>query len=154
MSVEFLFIPKVLPLAPRPMSDELLSSWLCRVATANALSFGELLESARNGYLPRPAGTIDLGLPTAWRIRLSTFCRIPESWIRAIDLQSHFQVEISPGSRTNAYFAPILANPLCSSPGHFAFTADTINANDTARSILTPTGHLRSELTARAIYLR
>ena len=65
-----------------------------------------------------------------------------------------FQVEISPGSHTNAYFASILANPLCSSLGHFAFTADTINANDTARSILAPTGHLRSELTARAIYPR
>ena len=125
MSVEFLYIPKVLPLAPRPISDELLSSWLCRVATANALSFGELLESARNGYLPRPAGTMDLGLPTAWRIRLSTFCRIPESWIGAIDLQSHFPgrnlawfthqriFRLNPGERSVQ-----LARPFCVHCGH------------------------------------
>jgi len=146
MSVEFLFIPKVLPLAPRPMSDELLSSWLCRVATANALSFGELPEGARNGYLPRPAGTMDLGLPTAWRIRLSTFCRIPESWIRAIDLQSHF-----PG-RNLAWFthqrifrlnpgepSVELARPFCVHCGH------------DQRERYSP---VYSELTARTIYPR
>jgi TniQ len=90
MSVEFQFIPVVLPMAPRPMSDELLPSWLHRVATANALSFGELLESARAGRLPGLVGVMDHGLPTAWRTRLATFCRIPESRIRLIDLQSQF----------------------------------------------------------------
>jgi len=90
MSVEFQFIPGVLPIAPRPMSDELLSSWLHRVATANALSFGELLDSVRADRLPGLAGVMDYDLPTVWRIRLATFCRIPESRIRLIDLQSQF----------------------------------------------------------------
>jgi hypothetical protein len=90
MSVDFRFIPIVLPMAPRPMSDELLSSWLHRVATANALSFGELLESVRAERLPELTGVMDHGLPTAWRTRLATFCRIPESWIHVIDLQSQF----------------------------------------------------------------
>jgi hypothetical protein len=90
MSVEFRFVPAVLPMAPRPMSDELLSSWLHRVATANALSFGELVESARAGHLPRPAGVMDHGLSIAWRTRLAKFCRITENHIRVIDLQSQF----------------------------------------------------------------
>jgi len=90
MSVEFRFVPEVLPMAPRPMSDEWISSWLHRVATANTLSFGELLESVRGGHLPSLDRAMDHALPMAWRTRLATFCRIPESWISAIDLRSHF----------------------------------------------------------------
>ena len=90
MSLEFQFIPTALPIAPRPIHDELLSSWLHRVADANALSLGELLESARWQHLPGLTTVLDYGLSIAWRTRLAAFCRIPESWLRLIDLQCQF----------------------------------------------------------------
>ena len=49
-----------------------------RVAAANTLTFGELLESARGGHLPGPTGSMDHALPTAWQTRLAAFCPIPE----------------------------------------------------------------------------
>jgi hypothetical protein len=90
MSIEFEFVPAVLPIAPRPMSDELISSWLHRTATANKLSFGELIESARSANIAPLAGALDHDLPAAWRARLASFCRVRESRISFIDLRAHF----------------------------------------------------------------
>ena len=43
----FIFLPAHLPMAPRPLQKELLSSWLGRLAAANALGFEELLDVLR-----------------------------------------------------------------------------------------------------------
>ena len=44
--------PAELPFAPRPYSDELLSSWLLRVAAANLISLQELLDAFEDRYGP------------------------------------------------------------------------------------------------------
>jgi hypothetical protein len=44
--------PAELPFAPRPYSDELLSSWLLRVAAANLVSLHELLGGFEDHYGP------------------------------------------------------------------------------------------------------
>ena len=36
------FVPEVLPIAPRPIAGELISSWLLRVSFANGLTLAEL----------------------------------------------------------------------------------------------------------------
>src|SRR5579883_35789 len=86
----FRFIPDTLPFAPRPFREEVLSSWLQRVADANQLTFGELLESARDSQLPTITTVLDYRLPFAWRLRLAAFCRVPEAWLRAIDLAGQY----------------------------------------------------------------
>ena len=42
--------PAQLPIAPRPISTELLSSWLLRVAAANQLPFSEFLDAFESQY--------------------------------------------------------------------------------------------------------
>jgi transcriptional regulator with XRE-family HTH domain len=38
------FVPEVLPIAPRPIAGELISSWLLRVSFANGLTLAELVQ--------------------------------------------------------------------------------------------------------------
>jgi hypothetical protein len=52
----FVSLPAHLPVAPRPLAGELLSSWLGRLAAANALEFEELLEVLRARLAPPRAG--------------------------------------------------------------------------------------------------
>ena len=39
------FVPEVLPIAPRPIPGELISSWLLRVSFANCLTLAQLIEA-------------------------------------------------------------------------------------------------------------
>ena len=52
----FIFLPAHLPMAPRPLQGELLSSWLGRLAAANALGFEELLDVLRVRLASSPRG--------------------------------------------------------------------------------------------------
>jgi hypothetical protein len=56
-------VPDVLPLAPRPVTSELRSSWLLRVAAANVLTLAELLNAVAERH-PH-AGTDDAFLDDA-----------------------------------------------------------------------------------------
>jgi len=80
--------PARLPFAPRPISPELLSSWLLRVAAANCIDLWDLLhglECRYGGVLTnRP---IDFGLPDAAVQALSKFCQVAPAKIRALDLR-------------------------------------------------------------------
>ena len=42
--------PAQLPIAPRPISTELLSSWLLKVAAANQIPLRELLDALESQY--------------------------------------------------------------------------------------------------------
>jgi hypothetical protein len=79
--------PRQLPFAPRPISTELLSSWLLRVAAANFIQLSELLAGFECRY-GRVLTTvpIDYCLPDAALTALSQFCRVPGKKIRALDL--------------------------------------------------------------------
>ena len=62
MEQPFVSLPAAhLPVAPRPLAGELLSSWLGRLAAANALDFGELLELVRVRLAPPRAGAFYAG---------------------------------------------------------------------------------------------
>ena len=80
--------PARLPFAPRPISTELLSSWLLRVAAANCVELSELLQGLEYRYgrvltnLP-----IDYSLPDAAVRALSQFCRVAPEKIRVLDLR-------------------------------------------------------------------
>jgi hypothetical protein len=70
--------PLQLPFSPRPFSQELLSSWLLRVAAANCVSLNELLVGfeLRNRRLEFE-GTIDYRLTESTVEALAVFCRTP-----------------------------------------------------------------------------
>jgi hypothetical protein len=42
------FVPEVLPIAPRPIAGELISSWLLRVSFANGFTLAELVQGIEN----------------------------------------------------------------------------------------------------------
>ena len=44
------FAPAQLPIAPRPVSSELFSSWMLRVASGNCISLWELFEAVGSKY--------------------------------------------------------------------------------------------------------
>ena len=76
----FVSLPTHLPVAPRPLGGELLSSWLERLAAANALSFGELLEALRVRLAPSRAAEfyphrLDYGCSRPLTKALSTLSR-------------------------------------------------------------------------------
>src|ERR1019366_4330004 len=80
--------PIQLPFAPRPISTELLSSWLLRVAAANLVSLRELLQGFefRYGRVLTNA-TVDYFVGDAAVAALSQFCRVAPEKIRALDLR-------------------------------------------------------------------
>jgi hypothetical protein len=91
------FVPHHLPVPIEPFQEELLSSWLLRVANANAISREELIEAAAvhsdNNVIveSRPvASSLDYQLNPEARQRLSVFCRIPETTITGLELCHHF----------------------------------------------------------------
>jgi hypothetical protein len=47
------FVPEVLPIAPRPIAGELISSWLLRVSFANSLTLAELVQGIHPGRSQR-----------------------------------------------------------------------------------------------------
>src|SRR4051794_26679901 len=75
-------------MAPRPRSDELRSSWLRRVAAANALPFTELLD-ALTTLLPPPLDDeirLDCRSPRRLCEALPAWCRLDVSRVEALDL--------------------------------------------------------------------
>ena len=82
------FAPAQLPLAPRPLPDELLSSWLMRTAAANAVSFKELVEvlEIRDPESLVPGQMLDYSVPEITLRALSHFTRVPYSTLRKLDL--------------------------------------------------------------------
>ena len=80
--------PAQLPLAPRPLPTELVSSWLLRVAGANFVSLDELLHGFHSSYptVPHPV-SLDLGLPPSFLQAIARFCRVPIATIQALDLE-------------------------------------------------------------------
>ena len=79
--------PTQLPLAPRPIADELFSSWLLRVAAANCVTLQELLDGLDSVYpgMP-PLVSIDLDLPPLFLRSLSVFCRVSVDRLQSLDL--------------------------------------------------------------------
>jgi hypothetical protein len=80
--------PKELPLAPRPISTEVLSSWLLRIAAANLVSLQELLQGFESHYGRVLTNVpIDYSLSPAAVAALSRFCRVAPETIRRLDLR-------------------------------------------------------------------
>ena len=80
--------PAQLPIAPRPISTELLSSWLLRVAAANQIPLCELLdalESQHGSVLTNDP--FDYAVPRAAVKALSRFCRVAPRAVRMLDLR-------------------------------------------------------------------
>ena len=110
MTTQF-FVPEVLPMAPRPHSDELLSSWLHRIAAANWLSLSELLDSVwRPGDCLQDLQFADYRMPAAWRSRLATLCRLPSDQLSSLELQHRF-----PGIDTGWFTYGLASLPFCAS---------------------------------------
>ena len=79
--------PAQLPFSPRPIPAELFSSWLLRVAAANCITLGELLDALESRY---PGATcsksLDLSLPHLFLQSLAEFCRVPVDRLHGLDL--------------------------------------------------------------------
>jgi hypothetical protein len=75
-----------LPFAPRPLPDELLLSWVCRLAAANHvrldLFFPELERTNRYRLNCDPGESVIL--------RLATMARLPASRVRSLLLPNQF----------------------------------------------------------------
>ncbi len=93
----FIFLPAHLPMAPRPLQGELLSSWLGRLAAANALGFEELLDVLRVRLASSPrAGSfypsrLDYACSAPLINTLATLSRLPASRIAGLDLRRRFR---------------------------------------------------------------
>jgi hypothetical protein len=80
--------PAELPFAPRPYSDELLSSWLLQVAAANLVSLHELLDGFEDHYGPVLINVrIDYAISNAAITALAKFCRVAPEKIHALDIR-------------------------------------------------------------------
>ena len=80
--------PSQLPIAPRPIPTELLSSWLLRVAAANQISLRELLDAfeCQHGSVLTNE-LMDYAIPPAAVRALSRFCRVEPGTVRMLDLR-------------------------------------------------------------------
>ena len=82
------FVPEALPIAPRPIPGELISSWLLRVSFANGLTVAQLIEAIETrfpGLSLRPA-FIDVQLSPRTRFALAKFLRVPKDEAKAHEL--------------------------------------------------------------------
>jgi len=72
------FVPEVLPIAPRPIAGELMSSWLLRVSFANGLTLAELVQGieARFPEVSLRGAFIDEQLSLCARSALAKFLRV------------------------------------------------------------------------------
>jgi hypothetical protein len=83
---------RCLPFAPRPVTGELISSWLLRVAAQNCTTLRELLTAVPLAY-PKAdveVACLDYGLPSEFRAGLAQFCRVSAYAIRNLELQHQF----------------------------------------------------------------
>ena len=80
--------PRQLPMAPRPIVGELVSSWLSRVAAANCISLDELLDalSLVNRWSRSPSECLDVNLDQVMQLALSDFCRVPSELVSQLTL--------------------------------------------------------------------
>jgi TniQ len=83
------FAPSQLPFVPRPLSCELISSWLLRVAAANHVPLADLLDGFESQYpkIWEPGELIDCSLSSSACDALAQFCRVPVKTLRALDLR-------------------------------------------------------------------
>lgn len=81
--------PRQLPIAPRPLRNELLSSWLLRTAAANAVSLRELLDALTMHYPDSLVSnlSLDVAVPEVTLRSLSRFTRVPVSRLTPLDLK-------------------------------------------------------------------
>lgn len=88
------FVPEVLPIAPRPIAGELISSWLLRVSFANGLTLAELKQGveARFPEVPLRGAFIDDQLSPSARSALAKFLRVTEHQIKALELRQQFPI--------------------------------------------------------------
>ena len=88
------FVPEVLPIAPRPIAGELISSWLLRVSFANGLTLAELIQGieARFPEVPLRGAFIDDQLSPSARSALAKFLRVTEHEIKALELRHRFPI--------------------------------------------------------------
>jgi TniQ protein len=86
------FVPEVLPIAPRPIAGELISSWLLRVSFANGLTLAELVQGieARFPEVPLQGAFIDEQLSPSARSVLAKFLRVTEHQVKALELRQQF----------------------------------------------------------------
>jgi len=83
------YAPSQLPIAPRPILNELLSSWILRTAAANVISFAEFLAGLRLRYPETDeiyGRILDYAVPQATLRALSRFTRVPLTQLRKLDL--------------------------------------------------------------------
>jgi hypothetical protein len=88
-----LFAPAQLPIAPKPLADELLSSWLLHTAAANGVSLAELLDALRLGYPEADlfGQMLDYSVPEPTLRALSAFTRVCLMSLRNLDLSVRVQ---------------------------------------------------------------
>ena len=81
--------PPQVPFAPRPQPDEVITSWLMRVAAANAVNLSELLGGFEEHHPEalEPTGLLDCSVPGATLEALARFCRVPVQSLQPLDLQ-------------------------------------------------------------------
>ena len=92
MHPRLVVVPQHLPVCIQPLAGELLSSWLRRVADANATTLEELLAAvscADSNFSTENRG-FDYQLPEQIRHRLSAFCRIPAAKIAELEIRNAF----------------------------------------------------------------
>jgi hypothetical protein len=86
------FVPEVLPLAPRPIPGELISSWLLRVSFANGLTLAQLIEAIETRFpgLSLQRAFIDDQLSPRVRSAIAKFLRVSEDKVKAQELAQRF----------------------------------------------------------------
>lgn len=86
------FVPEALPLAPRPIGGELLSSWLLRVAFANGLTLAQLADAIESRFpeVSLQSTFLDERLSPPARAALAKFIRVPEADVKALELSQRF----------------------------------------------------------------
>jgi TniQ len=86
------FVPEALPLAPRPIPGELISSWLLRVSFANGLTLAQLIEAIETRFpgISLQRAFIDDELSPRARSAIAKFLRVPEGKVKAQELAQRF----------------------------------------------------------------
>jgi TniQ len=117
MHPRLVVVPQHLPVGIQPLASELLSSWLRRVADANATTLEELLAavSRADSIFSDDNMGFDYQLPEEIRQRLSVFCRIPAATIAELEIRNAFvghRPEWFYGRPTTPY-RPHLNPPFC-----------------------------------------
>src|ERR1700677_1818585 len=81
--------PSQLPFAPKPLPNELFSSWMLRIADANFVSLQELIVGfqSRHPEVPCPR-SLDWGFSHEFLNAVARFCRARIGTLRSLDLRT------------------------------------------------------------------